>query len=48
MKHPLSFAILAAGLALAGCHTVNGVGKDVKSAGNAVSKASGEDGKKKK
>ncbi|WP_445191850.1 entericidin A/B family lipoprotein [Sphingomonas sp. Tas61C01] len=47
MKHRVTSALLAASLTLAGCHTVNGVGKDVKSAGTAVSNASGEDGKKK-
>ena len=47
MKHAVTYALVAAGLALAGCHTVNGVGKDVKSAGTAVSAASGEGGKKK-
>ena len=47
MKHAISLAVVAAGLTLAGCHTVNGVGKDVKSAGTAVSNASGEGGKKK-
>ncbi len=46
MKPVMIVAILATGLALAGCHTVNGVGKDVKSAGTAVSSASGENGKK--
>lgn len=47
MKQVFILTIFAAGLALTGCHTVNGVGKDVKSAGTAVSKASGESGKKK-
>ncbi|MES3150948.1 entericidin A/B family lipoprotein [Sphingomonas faeni] len=47
MKHAATLALVATGLALAGCHTVNGVGKDVKSAGTAVSQASGENGKKK-
>lgn len=47
MKHAAMLALVATGLALAGCHTVNGVGKDVKSAGTAVSQASGENGKKK-
>ena len=46
MKNVFALALLAAGLALTGCHTVNGVGKDVKSAGTAVSNASGESGKK--
>lgn len=47
MKYVFVLAIATAGLALTGCHTVNGVGKDVKSAGTAVSDASGESGKKK-
>lgn len=45
MKHVTVLALLATGLGLTGCHTVNGVGKDVKSAGTAVSKASGQDKK---
>lgn len=36
---------LASVLALSACNTVNGVGKDVKSAGQAVSSASGENKK---
>lgn len=47
MKQVLTLAVVATGLILTGCHTVNGVGKDVKSAGTAVSSASGENGKKK-
>lgn len=47
MKNAFALALVATGLALAGCHTVNGVGKDVKSARTAVSKASGENGSKK-
>ncbi|MEG3162511.1 entericidin A/B family lipoprotein [Sphingomonas sp. LB2R24] len=47
MKQAFTLTVLAAGLFLTGCHTVNGVGKDVKSAGTAVSNASGESGKKK-
>ncbi|NJR78594.1 entericidin A/B family lipoprotein [Sphingomonas corticis] len=39
-------AALAAALALAACNTVNGAGKDLKSAGGAVSDASGKDGQK--
>ncbi len=43
MKPAISLALIAAaGLALTGCHTVNGVGKDVTSAGTAVSGASGK------
>ena len=37
---------LAAMLALTACNTVNGAGKDLKSAGSAVSDASGESKKK--
>ena len=37
---------LAALMALAACNTVNGAGKDLKSAGTAVSDASGKDGGK--
>lgn len=47
MKTIALSSLLGAGLLLSGCHTVNGVGKDVKSAGTTLSKASGEDGKKK-
>ena len=36
---------LTALLALAACNTVNGAGKDLKSAGTAVSDVSGKDGK---
>ncbi|WP_203311107.1 entericidin A/B family lipoprotein [Sphingomonas beigongshangi] len=35
-------AATAAFLALAACNTVNGAGKDIKSAGTAISDASGE------
>jgi predicted small secreted protein len=47
MKQVYLLAIATSALVLTGCHTVNGVGKDVKSAGSAVSNASGENGKKK-
>ncbi len=33
------FAMIAGGLALAGCNTIEGAGKDVKSAGKAVEDA---------
>lgn len=36
---------LAILVALAACNTVNGAGKDLKSAGTAVSDASGQNGK---
>ncbi len=45
-KLGLTLAMTAA-IALAGCNTVNGAGKDMKSAGTAVSEASGTDAKKK-
>ena len=41
----LTLAMTAA-IALAGCNTVNGAGKDMKSAGTAVTKASGKADKK--
>ncbi|MBB3692548.1 entericidin A/B family lipoprotein [Sphingomonas sp. BK580] len=47
MTKTLSLGIgLGALLALTACNTVNGAGKDLKSAGNAVSDASGTDKKK--
>ncbi|WP_230483209.1 entericidin A/B family lipoprotein [Sphingomonas sp. Leaf21] len=39
-------ATLSAILLLSACNTVNGAGKDLRSAGSAVSDASGESGKK--
>ena len=45
MMKVMTLSVLAAGLVLSGCNTVNGVGKDVTSAGTTVSKASGQDGK---
>lgn len=39
-------AALAGMLTLGACNTVNGAGKDLKSAGGAVSDASGQNGKK--
>jgi predicted small secreted protein len=43
MKTLLSFALIALALAssalLSGCNTVQGVGKDVKAAGNGIEKA---------
>ena len=48
MKRNFALATAATALlALAACNTVNGAGKDLKSAGGAVSDASGKDGKKK-
>ncbi|WP_082474777.1 entericidin A/B family lipoprotein [Sphingomonas sp. Leaf343] len=43
MKKTIVFAAVLMGMAsLAACNTVNGAGKDLKSAGSAVSDASGE------
>lgn len=39
--------VLTSMMSLAACNTANGVGKDLKSAGSAVSSASGEGGNKK-
>jgi predicted small secreted protein len=36
MKTFITAAVLAAGLALTACNTVEGAGKDIKSAGNAI------------
>ncbi len=47
MKTMLTLAILGSTLALAGCNTVNGAGKDVKSAGSTLEKVSGQDDKSK-
>ncbi len=45
MKKVALSAALTAVLALAACNTVNGAGKDMRSAGSAVSDASGKNGK---
>lgn len=46
MKHTKSLTIaLTTLLALAACNTVNGAGRDLRSAGNAISDASGQDNK---
>lgn len=37
-KKLVTMALLASGLALAGCNTIEGIGKDVKSAGDTVAK----------
>ncbi len=43
MKKTIVFAAVLMGMAsLTACNTVNGAGKDLKSAGSAVSDASGE------
>jgi predicted small secreted protein len=36
MRKLIIIAVIAAGLSTAACHTVAGMGKDVQSAGNAV------------
>jgi len=36
MRKLIIIAVIAAGLATSACHTVAGVGRDVQSAGNAV------------
>lgn len=47
MTRKIGLAIaLATVVTLSACNTVNGAGKDLKSAGTAVSDASGENGKK--
>ncbi|WP_343519874.1 entericidin A/B family lipoprotein [Sphingomonas sp.] len=38
MRKVLALALIASGLALSACNTVEGVGKDVKSAGDTVAK----------
>ncbi|NTS66685.1 entericidin A/B family lipoprotein [Sphingomonas sp. HHU CXW] len=45
MKKIILATGLTAMLALAACNTVDGAGRDLKSAGDAVSGASGKDGK---
>lgn len=42
MKNCLYIFITALSLSLAGCNTVNGVGKDLKSAGDAISHGANE------
>lgn len=42
MRKILILAAAAATLAVAGCNTISGVGKDVQAAGNAVSKTADE------
>ncbi len=47
MTRTITLALAVASVAsLTACHTVNGAGKDLKSAGSAVSDASGENKKK--
>ncbi len=42
----MTAALATLALSASACNTVNGAGKDIKSAGTAVSSASGESGKK--
>ena len=39
MKRFISFSLIAALLALAGCNTIRGIGKDVQKAGEVVEEA---------
>ena len=39
MKRTITTAVLLAALSLSGCNTMSGAGKDVSSAGHAVTKA---------
>ncbi len=39
MKKLISFSLLAALLALAGCNTVRGIGQDIEKAGSAIEKS---------
>jgi predicted small secreted protein len=45
MKNAVTFTAVMFGLLLTGCNTVNGAGKDVKSAGTTLSDVSGKSGK---
>lgn len=45
-KTILTVALATLALTVSACHTVNGAGRDLKSAGSAVSDASGENKKK--
>ncbi len=40
MRNILSFAMLAVALLLVGCNTINGMGKDIKAAGQSIEDAS--------
>jgi predicted small secreted protein len=46
VKKTVALAVLVVGVLfvafLAGCHTVHGVGQDIKAGGNAVERSSGE------
>ena len=39
MKKPISFSLIAALLALAGCNTIRGIGQDIEKAGSAIEKS---------
>ncbi len=39
MKKIISFSVLAALLALAGCNTVRGIGQDIEKAGSVIEKS---------
>jgi len=40
MRNILSFTMLAVALLLVGCNTINGMGKDIKAAGQSIEDAS--------
>ena len=39
MKKLISFSLIAALLALAGCNTIRGIGQDIEKAGSAIEKS---------
>ena len=39
MKRFISFSLIAALLALAGCNTIRGIGQDIEKAGSAIEKS---------
>jgi predicted small secreted protein len=39
MKKIISFSLIAASLALAGCNTMRGLGQDIEKAGSAIEKS---------
>jgi predicted small secreted protein len=39
MKKLISFSLMAALLALAGCNTIRGIGQDIEKAGSAIEKS---------
>ena len=44
IRNTIAIVFAVTALSLSACNTVNGAGKDIKSAGTAVSQASGENG----